>query len=146
MLIYLIYLRSTRLSAEDWLEKNHNILFSHAASILSEDRILEELIKNKDLASLLENRNIPTTPPVNNNFAGGTMHERLIDHEEERSNNSSSSKGNKKGGNDRTSSSSSSSSNDADGNDKRTGSSNSKQRNNLPKKQFSNEPSGSPME
>ena len=40
MLIYLIYLRKQRLNAEEWLDANRAILFSHAAKLKSEEEIL----------------------------------------------------------------------------------------------------------
>jgi len=44
LLGYLIFLRQSRLSAEDWLEANHHMLFSHAKGIKPEEDILDCLV------------------------------------------------------------------------------------------------------
>ena len=40
ILAYLIYLRRSRLQAEEWLETNHHVLFSHGKNLKSEEAIL----------------------------------------------------------------------------------------------------------
>ena len=39
-LLYLVYLRQARISAEEWLKANEHVLFSHAKSIKSPEDIL----------------------------------------------------------------------------------------------------------
>ena len=62
MVIYLIFLRYTRIQAEEWLKANKKILFSHAADLKTEEEILEALVNSKELTNMLKNRNMPTTP------------------------------------------------------------------------------------
>lgn len=40
MLIYLIVLRKSRLDAEEWLDANRRVLFTHAAKLKSEEEIV----------------------------------------------------------------------------------------------------------
>ena len=40
MLIYLIVLRKNRLDAEEWLDANRRVLFTHAAKLKSEEEIV----------------------------------------------------------------------------------------------------------
>ena len=49
MLIYLIWLRKQRLTAEEWLDANRAILFSHAAKLKSEEEILQAIVDSKEL-------------------------------------------------------------------------------------------------
>lgn len=44
LLGYLILLRAQRLSAEEWLENNSHILFTHAKKIKADEDILEQLV------------------------------------------------------------------------------------------------------
>ena len=62
MVVYLISLRYSRIKAEEWLEKNKKILFSHAADLKTEDEILEALVNSKELTTMFQNRHHPSTP------------------------------------------------------------------------------------
>ena len=62
MIIYLIQLRYARLQAEDWLEKNRKILFSHAVDLKTEDEILDALVNSKEIDHVMRNRHMPSTP------------------------------------------------------------------------------------
>ena len=46
LLGYLIYLRHSRLAAEEWLEAHHHLLFSHAKNIKAEEDILDSLVEH----------------------------------------------------------------------------------------------------
>ena len=56
LLGYLIYLRKSRIAAEEWLESHENILFSHAKNIKSEEEILQSLVDHAEGKERLERR------------------------------------------------------------------------------------------
>lgn len=62
LLLYLIMLRKDRLRAEEWLEANKKILFTHAVCLKSDDEILKELLDSKDKQRELGDLRRPTTP------------------------------------------------------------------------------------
>lgn len=62
MLIYLIALRHLRLKAEEWLEKNADILFNHAKNLKTEDEIIDALVEHKDCEKVIQNPNHLMTP------------------------------------------------------------------------------------
>ena len=49
MIVYLIVLRSMRLKAEQWLERNRHVLFNHANKLKSEEEILEAILNSPKL-------------------------------------------------------------------------------------------------
>ena len=49
LIVYLIVLRSMRLKAEKWLEKNKHILFSHAHKLKSDEEILQAILESPKL-------------------------------------------------------------------------------------------------
>lgn len=46
MLVYLITLRHLRLKAEEWLEKNHDVIFNHAKNLKTENEIIDSLVEH----------------------------------------------------------------------------------------------------
>lgn len=56
LLGYLIYLRKSRIQAEEWLEQHEHILFSHAKNIKSEEDILQSLVDHAEGKERLEQR------------------------------------------------------------------------------------------
>ena len=49
MVVYLIALRSMRIKAEEWLEKNRHILFSHANKLKTEGELLDSILNSPKL-------------------------------------------------------------------------------------------------
>ena len=49
MIVYLIVLRSMRLKAEQWLERNRHVLFNHANKLKTEEEILEAILNSPKL-------------------------------------------------------------------------------------------------
>ena len=63
LVIYLIVLRKNRLACEEWLLQNKHILFTHAKNLKSEEEILEELVKGKELRDQVH-MSTHNTPPA----------------------------------------------------------------------------------
>ena len=49
MIVYLIVLRSLRLKAEEWLDRNRHVLFNHANKLKTEEEILEAILASPKL-------------------------------------------------------------------------------------------------
>ena len=62
VLIYLIKLRRDRIRAEEWLERNDAVLFSHAKNIKTPEEILQTLIEHAEGKAKLDQRQLVDAP------------------------------------------------------------------------------------